>query len=95
MGVEVETIKQGDGVNRPKKGQTCVIHYVGKLTSNGKIIDQSIVRQPHKFTLGSGQVVRGMDEGIAQMSLGEKAKLKCSPDYGYGKMGYPGVYPFV
>ncbi|XP_003731211.1 peptidyl-prolyl cis-trans isomerase FKBP1A [Strongylocentrotus purpuratus] len=93
MGVEVETISQGDGVTRPKKGQICVIHYVGKLTSSGKVFDQSIVRQPLKFTLGMGEVVKGMDEGIAQMSVGEKANLKCSPDYGYGAMGYPGVIP--
>lgn len=29
------------------------------------------------------------------MSVGEKANLKCSPEYGYGAMGYPGVYPFT
>ncbi|XP_071499604.1 peptidyl-prolyl cis-trans isomerase FKBP1B-like [Diadema setosum] len=92
MGVEVQTIKPGDGDRHPKKGQLCVVHYVGKLKS-GKVFDSSRDRQPLKFTLGSEEVVKGMDEGIAKMTVGEKAILTCSPDFGYGTMGYPGVIP--
>lgn len=43
--------------------------------------------------IGKGQVIRGWDEGVAKMSVGEKAKLTCSPDYAYGDKGHPGVYP--
>jgi FK506-binding protein 1 len=35
----------------------------------------------------------GWDEGVAQMSLGQRANLTCSPDYAYGKKGHPGVIP--
>ena len=39
------------------------------------------------------QVIKGWDEGVAQMSIGEKSLLTCSPDYGYGARGAGGVIP--
>lgn len=66
---------------------------VGTLT-NGTKFDSSRDRgKPFKFEIGAGQVIRGWDEGVAQMSVGQRAKLTCSPDYAYGERGYPGVYP--
>ena len=68
---------------------------IGTLT-NGKKFDSSRDRgRPFKFQIGRGQVIRGWDEGVAKMSVGEKAKLTCSPDYAYGERGHPGVYPFI
>lgn len=49
--------------------------------------------QPFTFTIGVGQVIPGWDEGMTQMSVGEQAKLVCSPDYGYGPRGMPPVIP--
>ena len=46
-----------------------------------------------QFKLGAGQVIKGGDEGVAQMELGETAILTCSPDYAYGAAGYPPVIP--
>lgn len=93
MGVTVETITSGDGATYPKKDQTVVVHYVGKLT-NGNKFDSSRDRgSPFKFKLGKGDVIRGWDEGVAKMSVGEKATLTCTPDYAYGSKGYPGVIP--
>lgn len=40
-------------------------------------------------------MIRGWDEGIAQMCVGERAKLICSPDYAYGITGHPGIYPLI
>ena len=40
-----------------------------------------------------GQVIRGWDDGVAQMSLGEKAMLRITSDYGYGAAGAGGVIP--
>ena len=37
--------------------------------------------------------MKGWDEGVAKMSVGERAILTCSPDYAYGEKGYPGVIP--
>ncbi|XP_020893609.1 12 kDa FK506-binding protein [Exaiptasia diaphana] len=92
MGVQVEKTRQSEGV-RPKQGQTVVVHYTGTLI-DGKKFDSSRDRgKPFKFTLGAGQVIRGWDEGVCQMKVGECAKLTCSPDYAYGSKGYPGVIP--
>uniref|UniRef100_H2Z165 peptidylprolyl isomerase n=1 Tax=Ciona savignyi TaxID=51511 RepID=H2Z165_CIOSA len=93
MGVEIETIKPGDGVNFPNRGQTVAVHYTGTL-ENGTKFDSSYDRgKPFTFRIGLGQVIRGWDEGVAQMSIGQKAKLTCSPDYAYGSRGHPGVIP--
>ncbi|XP_077991392.1 peptidyl-prolyl cis-trans isomerase FKBP1B-like [Glandiceps talaboti] len=93
MGVDVQTLSPGDGRTFPKTGQTVVVHYVGTLT-NGKQFDSSRTRgQPFKFKIGKGMVIKGWDEGVARMSIGETAKLTCSPDYAYGERGHPGVIP--
>jgi FKBP-type peptidyl-prolyl cis-trans isomerase len=93
MGVDVEVTQPGDGKTYPKSGQTVVVHYTGTLT-NGKKFDSSRDRgKPFKFKIGKGEVIRGWDEGVAKMSVGERAKLTCSPDYGYGARGAGGVIP--
>lgn len=45
------------------------------------------------FTIGLGQVIKGWDEGVATMKVGERANLTCSPDYAYGARGFPPVIP--
>ncbi|XP_013396675.1 peptidyl-prolyl cis-trans isomerase FKBP1A [Lingula anatina] len=93
MGVTKKIIKDGDGTTYPKPGQTVAVHYIGTL-ENGTKFDSSRDRgKVFKFKIGAGQVIRGWDEGVTEMSLGEKAKLTCSPDYAYGAKGYPGVIP--
>nr|AGK45316.1 12 kDa FK506-binding protein B [Antheraea pernyi] len=93
MGVDVETISPGDGTTYPKPGQIVVVHYTGTL-QNGKKFDSSRDRgQPFKFTLGKGDVIKGWDQGLAKMSVGERARLTCSPDFAYGSRGHPGVIP--
>lgn len=93
MGVQVETISPGDGRTFPKRGQTCVVHYTGML-EDGKKFDSSRDRnKPFKFTLGKQEVIRGWEEGVAQMSVGQRAKLIISSDYAYGATGHPGIIP--
>uniref|UniRef100_A0A8C4SNI4 peptidylprolyl isomerase n=1 Tax=Erpetoichthys calabaricus TaxID=27687 RepID=A0A8C4SNI4_ERPCA len=68
MGVEVEIITPGDGRTFPKRGQTCVVHYVGCLT-DGRKFDSSRDRgKPFKFKIGKREVIRGWDEGVAQFA---------------------------
>jgi len=93
MGVTVDTKTPGDGKTFPKKGQTVVVHYTGTLT-DGKKFDSSRDRnKPFKFQIGVGQVIKAWDEGVLQMSKGERAVLTCSPDYGYGAAGAGNVIP--
>uniref|UniRef100_A0A3Q0R4Q5 peptidylprolyl isomerase n=1 Tax=Amphilophus citrinellus TaxID=61819 RepID=A0A3Q0R4Q5_AMPCI len=81
------------GETYPKKGNIVTVHYVGTLT-NGKKFDSSRDRgKPFEFKLGAGEVIRGWDEGVAEMSLGQVAKLTCTPDFAYGSRGYPPIIP--
>merc|ERR1719391_943642 len=91
--VELDANSPGDQKNYPQKGQTVSVHYTGTLLS-GKKFDSSRDRgKPFEFKLGMGQVIRGWDEGVAQLSKGAKAVLTCPPDYAYGEAGAGGVIP--
>lgn len=59
-------------------------HYVGTL-DDGTVFDSSRARnQPLPFVVGKGQVIKGWDTAFASMKKGEKAMIRCSPDYAYG-----------
>ena len=67
-----------------KKGNTVQIEYEGRL-EDGTIFDSSTkYGQPLEFEVGSGQVIRGFDEGVQGMKLGEEKKIVISPAQGYG-----------
>lgn len=67
---------------------------VGTLQSNGSKFDSSRDRgQPFVTPIGVGRVIKGWDEGVPQLSLGQKARLICTPDYAYGARGFPPVIP--
>ncbi len=92
MGVVVNVVKDGNGI-APTAGMSVKIHYTGTLT-DGKKFDSSRDRgKPFQFTLGKGEVVKGLDEGVAKMRVGERSTLTISPDYGYGDEGFPPVIP--
>ncbi len=94
MGVEKEILQAGDGESFPCSGDMLTMHYTGRLASDGTQFDSSVSRgKPFQFVIGIGQVIRGWDEGVLQMSLGEKACLKISSVYGYGREGAPGAIP--
>ncbi|KAL7273834.1 FK506 binding protein proline rotamase rapamycin-binding protein [Rhizina undulata] len=93
MGVTIDTIKAGNGKDLPKKGDEVRIHYVGTLTDGSKF-DSSIDRKaPFKTVIGVGRVIKGWDEAVPQMSIGQKAKLTITGDYAYGEKGFPGLIP--
>ncbi|GMI32681.1 hypothetical protein TeGR_g2054 [Tetraparma gracilis] len=91
--VKVEIFAAGDGVNYPRKGQTVCVHYTGYL-SDGKLFDSSRDRgKPFKFVLCNEQVIPGLDEGVSQLSIGERAKITIPAAKAYADRGFPGLVP--
>jgi peptidylprolyl isomerase len=75
---------------QPRAGETVVVHYTGLLT-NGVRFDSSLDRaEPIRFKLGTGRVIKGWDEGIGKLRVGEQATLIIPPQLGYGAKGAAG-----
>ncbi|KAG2602869.1 hypothetical protein PVAP13_5KG712900 [Panicum virgatum] len=75
------------------KGDKIKVHYRGTLT-DGSVFDSSYDRgDPFEFTLGNGQVIKGWDQGLLGMCVGEKRKLKIPAKMGYGERGSPPKIP--
>ncbi len=91
-GLQYQVLKVGHGAFAIA-GQMVTVHYTGWLTDGTKF-DSSVDRgQPFQFTLGAGQVIKGWDEGVAGMRVGEKRKLTIPSDLGYGERGAGNVIP--
>src|SRR5262245_6613198 len=81
-------------------GDVVWVQYTGKL-ANGTKFDSSFDRKdertgvpvPISFRLGKGEVIKGWDEGVAGMKVGEKRTLTIPPDLAYGDAGAGGVIP--
>jgi FKBP-type peptidyl-prolyl cis-trans isomerase 2 len=67
-----------------KKGDKVKVHYHGKLT-NGDTFDSSSGREPLEFEIGSGSVIKGFDEGVSGMKVGEKKTINIPVDEAYGE----------
>ena len=83
--MKYETLKEGTGPEL-KSGQTAVVKYEGKL-ENGEVFDHS----SHEFPIGTGGVIKGWDEAIPGMKVGEVRKLTIPPEMGYGKLTKPNI----
>lgn len=79
--------------NKPSNGNKVKVHYKGMLL-DGTVFDSSFKRnQPIEFTLGVGQVIKGWDEGISLLGIGDKASFIIPSDLAYGASGAGGVIP--
>jgi FKBP-type peptidyl-prolyl cis-trans isomerase len=91
-GLQYQILTVGDGPVA-KAGNNVSVHYTGWLMDGTKF-DSSVDRnQPFEFTVGAGQVIKGWDEGVAGMKVGEKRVLVIPPELGYGTRGAGGVIP--
>jgi peptidylprolyl isomerase len=74
-------------------GDTVSVHYTGTLTDGTKFDSSRDRGEPIEFPLGQGRVIKGWDEGIAKMHVGDQAILIIPPSIGYGSRGAGGVIP--
>jgi len=94
MGLKIETTQPGTGNQAVKNGDTVAVQYTGKLT-DGTVFDATANHggQPFSFTVGAGQVIKGWDEGLIGMKVGEKRTLTIPPSLGYGAAGAGDAIP--
>ena len=91
-GLQYSIDREGTGES-PRAGQTVSVHYTGWLTNGTKFDSSRDRNRPFEFPLGAGRVIRGWDEGVAMMKIGEVRTLVIPPDLGYGPRGAGGVIP--
>ncbi len=97
--LEIETIKSGYG-RAAIAGDQVTVHDTGWLydesaaDKRGEKFDSSVDRgDKFQFPLGAGRVIKGWDEGVAGMLIGEKRVLTIPPEMGYGDRGAGAVIP--
>ncbi|MBG6199993.1 peptidylprolyl isomerase [Labrenzia sp. EL_13] len=66
-----------------KSGDTVQLHYKGTL-DDGSVFDSSEGREPLEFTVGSGQIIPGLDREIAGMKVGDEKTVRIEPEDAYG-----------
>lgn len=91
--MKIETTKEGQG-EKIVNGQTAVVSYVGKL-EDGTVFDASAKHSAEGFSfpLGAGRVIKGWDDGVLGMKVGESRTLTIPADLAYGASGVPGAIP--
>ena len=86
-------LEKENNSHKPSNGNKVKVHYKGMLL-DGTVFDSSFKRnQPIEFTLGVGQVIKGWDEGISLLGIGDKASFIIPSDLAYGASGAGGVIP--
>ena len=84
--LKIEITQKGSGA-KAANGMSVSVHYTGKLTDGTKF-DSSLDRgTPFTFTLGQGSVIKGWDQGVLGMMVGEKRTLTIPSELGYGSAG--------
>ena len=71
-------------MDQVKEGDNISLHYTGTL-DDGTVFDSSEGREPLSFTVGSGEVIPGFDEGVRDMEVGETRDIQIPPDQAYGE----------
>jgi FKBP-type peptidyl-prolyl cis-trans isomerase FkpA len=97
----METVELQPGSGAPvAAGQRAVVHYTGWLyetsaaDKKGRQFDSSrTAGKPFDFVVGGGQVIKGWDQGVLGMKVGERRRLIVPPDLAYGDVGAGDLIP--
>jgi len=92
-GILKEIITEGAGTETPWTGDKVFVHYVGTLTDGSKFDSSRDRGERFSFNLGKSEVIKGWDQGVATMKIGEKAMFTIKADYAYGSAGSPPKIP--
>jgi peptidylprolyl isomerase len=76
-----------------KQGDVVRVHYTGRLT-DGTQFDSSEGREPLEFTVGAGQMIKGFDDGVVGMNVGDKKVLNISATEAYGERDEQAIIEF-
>ena len=71
-------------MTQTKSGDKIRVHYTGKF-KDGTVFDSSRERDPLEFTIGAGQLIKGFDNAVRGMEVGETKTVDISPEEAYGK----------
>ncbi|KAF1945670.1 FK506-binding protein 2 precursor [Clathrospora elynae] len=83
--LDIDVTRPFECTRKTQKGDVVSMMYKGTLQSDGSKFDSSYDRgSPFKFTIGKGQVIKGWDQGLLDMCIGEARKLTIPPNMGYG-----------
>lgn len=91
-GLKILRVEEGDG-EKPALRETVKVLYYGTLTDGTRFDDAFSRGSSFDFQLGAGRVIKGWDEGIAELTKGTKAFLFVPSEMGYGGTGSPPVIP--
>jgi peptidylprolyl isomerase len=76
-----------------KSGDLVRVHYTGKLT-NGEQFDSSVGREPLEFTVGAGQMIKGFDDALPGMAIGQKKTINIPAADAYGEKNDDAIIEF-
>jgi len=91
-GVHCVDLQLGQG-DEAQLGKIVEVHYTGWLQDGTKFDSSRDREHPFTFRLGTGDAIKGWDEGLLGMKVGGKRKLTIPPELGFGKQGIGSVVP--
>ncbi|WCJ28721.1 Peptidyl-prolyl cis-trans isomerase FKBP65 [Euphorbia peplus] len=92
-GLKKRVLKKGISWQTPFPGDQVQVNFTGKI-EGGEFFDSKMDEaSPFCFKLGQGEIIKGLDDGIATMKRGERAIFRVPPNLAYGEVGSPPLIP--
>jgi peptidylprolyl isomerase len=89
-GKDLQVIPVIEGTGDPvEKGDSVTFDYLGQVYGSDNIFDESYSSAPRTFAVGTGNLIKGWDEGLIGVKAGSRVLIIAPPEYGYGEAGNP------